>query len=96
MGQPFYVTRTARALELVAMSPLTSSALAADLRVDARTARRLLGRLAADGMVRQLNGRTRHYVAGPRLLALAAQLLEDAGEPPSTLSAHGPGLPRTA
>jgi DNA-binding IclR family transcriptional regulator len=81
----YYAGRTARALELAARGPVTATALAADLRIDPRTARRLLVRLAADGMVAALDGRPRRYVPGPRLLALAARL-----------SAHGPGRPRTA
>jgi DNA-binding IclR family transcriptional regulator len=81
----YYAGRTARALELAARGPVTATALAADLRIDPRTARRLLTRLAADGMVAALDGRPRRYVPGPRLLALAARL-----------SAHGPGRPRTA
>jgi DNA-binding IclR family transcriptional regulator len=81
----YYAGRTARALELAARGPVTATALAADLRIDPRTARRLLVRLAADGMVAALDGRPRRYVPGPRLLALAAHL-----------SAHGPVRPRTA
>jgi DNA-binding IclR family transcriptional regulator len=81
----YYAGRTARALELAARGPVTATALAADLRIDPRTARRLLTRLAADGMVAAVDGRPRRYVPGPRLLALAARL-----------SAHGPGRPRTA
>lgn len=85
MTRSYYAGRTARALELAARGPVTATALAADLRIDPRTARRLLTRLAADGMVAALDGRPRRYVPGPRLLALAARL-----------SAHGPGRPRTA
>jgi DNA-binding IclR family transcriptional regulator len=81
----YYAGRTARALELAAAGPVTATALAADLRIDPRTARRLLVRLAADGMVAALDGRPRRYVPGPRLMALSARL-----------SAHGPGRPRTA
>ncbi|HEX4689601.1 MAG TPA: helix-turn-helix domain-containing protein [Solirubrobacteraceae bacterium] len=85
MTRSYYAGRTARALELAARGPVTATALAADLRIDPRTARRLLTRLAADGMVAAVDGRPRRYVPGPRLLALAARL-----------SAHGPGRPRTA
>jgi DNA-binding IclR family transcriptional regulator len=85
VSRTYYAGRTARALELAAAGPLTASALAADLRVDPRTARRLLARLAADGMLAALDGRTRRYVPGPRLVALAARI-----------SAHGPAHPRTA
>lgn len=100
----YYVTRTARTLELAAAGPVTAPALAAELRVDARTARRLLGRLAADGMLRRLDGRARRYVAGPRLLALARALGDPApggpapGGPPGAergLNPHGPARPRT-
>jgi DNA-binding IclR family transcriptional regulator len=81
----YYAGRTARALELAATGPVTATALAADLRIDPRTARRLLARLALDGILAALDGRPRRYVPGPRLVALAAHL-----------SDHGPGRPRTA
>lgn len=84
MSRTYYAGRTARALELAAAGPLTASLLAADLRVDPRTARRLLARLVAVGMLAALDGRTRRYVPGPRLEALAARL-----------SAHDPARPRT-
>ncbi|MEA2280269.1 MAG: hypothetical protein QOK21_876 [Solirubrobacteraceae bacterium] len=84
MSRTYYAGRTARALELAAAGPLTASVLAADLRVDPRTARRLLARLVAVGMLAALDGRTRRYVPGPRLEALAARL-----------SAHDPARPRT-
>jgi DNA-binding IclR family transcriptional regulator len=85
MERSYYVTRTARALELAAQQPVTVTAVAEELRVDPRTARRLLARLAADGMLRRLDGRTRRYVAGPRLVALAV----------AALSHPDPGRPRT-
>jgi DNA-binding IclR family transcriptional regulator len=84
VSRTYYAGRTARALELAAAGPLTASLLAADLRVDPRTARRLLARLVAVGMLAALDGRTRRYVPGPRLEALAARL-----------SAHDPARPRT-
>ncbi len=84
MTRSYYAGRTARALELAAAGPVTATALAADLRIDPRTARRLLTRLARDGILVALDGRPRRYVPGPRLLALAARL-----------SAHGPARPRT-
>lgn len=67
----YYVTRTTRALELACRGPLTSAELALELRVDMRTSRRLLGRLAADGVLRRLDGRPSRYIPGPRLIALA-------------------------
>lgn len=66
----YYVTRTTRTLELAVEGPVTTARLAAELRVDARTARRLLARLAADEMLRPLGGHTRRYVPGRRLLGL--------------------------
>jgi DNA-binding IclR family transcriptional regulator len=84
MHRSYYVTRTARALELAAAAPVTASVVADELRVDARTARRLLARLTADGMLRRLEGRTRRYVPGPRLVALAV----------AALSHPEPGRPR--
>jgi DNA-binding IclR family transcriptional regulator len=81
----YYAGRTARALELAAAGPVTAASLAADLRIDPRTARRLLARLARDGILAALDGRPRRYVPGPRLVALAVRL-----------SAHGPGRPRRA
>jgi DNA-binding IclR family transcriptional regulator len=88
-ARSYCVTRTVRALELAAAGPLTATALAADLRIDARTARRLLTRLDADGMLRRLEGRGRGYAAGPRLVELARAL----GAAP--VSGHGPARPRT-
>lgn len=71
----YYVTRTARALELsVERPPVTAVSLAGELLVDTRTARRLLGRLADDGMLLRLGGKPVGFVPGPRLLALGEAL----------------------
>jgi DNA-binding IclR family transcriptional regulator len=86
----YYATRTARALELAARGPVTGVILARALGVDARTARRLLRRLADDGMLRRLDGRAGGYVPGPRLVVLARHVLSPAG----AVSAPHPARPR--
>jgi DNA-binding IclR family transcriptional regulator len=92
LARSYYADRTARTLELAARGPLTGAALARELGIDARTARRLLRRLAADGMLCACTGPARGYVPGPRLIRLACAVLSPA---PVTLSARHPARPRT-
>jgi DNA-binding IclR family transcriptional regulator len=71
-AESFFVTRTMQALEVLAFQPSSASQIASHLRVDARTARRLLNRLTEDGWVVRVEGRVRTYTLSLRLLALAA------------------------
>jgi IclR family transcriptional regulator, KDG regulon repressor len=77
-AESFFVTRTMQALEALAFEPCTAPELASLLRVDARTARRLLRRLADEGWLttRSSGGRARIYAPSMRVLALAAHLAE--------------------
>src|SRR3954470_12632719 len=74
----FFVTRTLRAIEVLAFGPASTPQVAEALRVDARTARRLLNRLADDGWVVRIEGRVRMYTLSLRLVALASQFVERA------------------
>jgi len=75
-----YATRSMRALELLAFGPGSAADVAEYLRVDVRTARRLLKRLEADGYVARVSGegRRRRYGATMRIVALAGQVVEHA------------------
>lgn len=72
----FFVTRTLRAIEVLAFGPASAPQVADALRVDARTARRLLNRLANDGWVVRIDGRVRTYTLSLRVVALASQFVE--------------------
>ena len=74
----FFVTRTLQAIEVLAFQPSSAPQVAEALRVDARTARRLLNRLADDGWVVRIEGRVRTYTLSLRLVALASQFVERA------------------
>lgn len=74
----FFVTRTLQAIEVLAFQPSSAPQVAAALRVDARTARRLLNRLADDGWVVRIEGRVRTYTLSLRLVALASQFVDRA------------------
>ncbi|HEY6695512.1 MAG TPA: glutathione S-transferase N-terminal domain-containing protein [Solirubrobacteraceae bacterium] len=65
-----YASRTLRALELLAREPASAPELADALAVDVRTARTLLGALAADGYVAR--GPRRRWRATGRFESLAA------------------------
>jgi DNA-binding IclR family transcriptional regulator len=74
----FFVIRTMQALEVLAFQPSSAPQVAEVLRVDARTARRLLNRLADEGWLVRTEGRVRTYSLSLRLVALAAHFLERA------------------
>lgn len=74
----FFVTRTLQAVEVLAFQPSSAPEVADALKVDARTARRLLNRLADDGWVVRIDGRVRRYTLSLRLVALATQFVERA------------------
>lgn len=74
----FFVTRTMQALEVLAFQPSSAPQVADVLRVDARTARRLLNRLTDEGWLIRSEGRVRTYTLSLRLVALAAHFVERA------------------
>lgn len=77
-AESFFVTRTMQALEVLAFQPASAPQIAGVLRVDARTARRLLNRLSDEGWVTRTEGRARTYSLSMRLVALAAHFAESA------------------
>jgi DNA-binding IclR family transcriptional regulator len=68
---------TLRALEQLALGPLSAPELAARTRIGARTARRLLQRLALEGYATRGDWHHRRYAATLRLAALGRQLVEE-------------------
>jgi DNA-binding IclR family transcriptional regulator len=73
-NEAYYVARTLQALELLTFQPAAAAQLARSLGVHARTARRLLARLEAEGWLRCTRGRARVYAPTRRLVALAAHV----------------------
>ena len=74
--EAYFVTRTMRALELLAFGPVSVRQLAAALQIHERTARRLLGRLVDEEYVTRLDEPRRRYVLTLRVAALASQALK--------------------
>jgi DNA-binding IclR family transcriptional regulator len=68
----YFVTRTVRALELLAFGPLSAPQLAEAMQVGVATARRMLWRLAEEEYVVQLDEPRRRYALTPRLVASPA------------------------
>jgi IclR family KDG regulon transcriptional repressor len=76
--EAWHVARTLRAMELLAVRPRSAPELAGGLGVHARTARRILTRLAAEGYVTEGRGRPRRYRPTMRIVAVAGQVVERA------------------
>jgi DNA-binding IclR family transcriptional regulator len=76
MSEPFFATRSLQALEMLVFRPSSAPAVATALRVETRTARRLLNRLVDEGWVTRTDGRRRIYAPSRRIIALAAHLAE--------------------
>lgn len=72
------MTRTLRAMELLAVRPRSAPELADALGVHVRTGRRLLGRLESEGYVALTGDRRRRYRPTMRVVALAGQVVERA------------------
>jgi DNA-binding IclR family transcriptional regulator len=74
----YYVERTMRALEALAVEPLSAPQIAERLQIPyPRTARAMLDSLVADGWLTRSEGRpARTYAPAPRLVALARQITE--------------------
>jgi DNA-binding IclR family transcriptional regulator len=76
--EAWHVTRTLRAMELLAVAPRSAPELADGLGVHVRTARRILKRLESEGYVVLSEGRRRRYRPTMRIVALAGQVVERA------------------
>jgi DNA-binding IclR family transcriptional regulator len=76
--EAWHVTRTLRAMELLAVEPRSAPELADALGVHVRTARRVLKRLEMEGYVTVTEDRRRRYRPTMRVVALAGQVLERA------------------
>jgi IclR family acetate operon transcriptional repressor len=76
--EAWHVTRTLRAMELLAVAPRSAPELADGLGVHVRTARRVLKRLESEGYVVLCDGRRRRYRPTMRIVALAGQVVERA------------------
>jgi IclR family transcriptional regulator, acetate operon repressor len=76
--EAWHVTRTLRAMELLAVQPRSAPELADALGVHARTARRVLKRLESEGYVALTGDRRRRYRPTMRVVALAGQVVEHA------------------
>ena len=85
--EAWHVTRTLRAMELLAVRPRSAPELADALGVHVRTARRVLKRLESEGYVVLTDDRRRRYRPTMRVVALAGQVLERA-ELPATARQH--------
>jgi DNA-binding IclR family transcriptional regulator len=85
--EAWHVTRTLRAMELLAVRPRSAPELADALGVHVRTARRILRRLEDEGYVALTDDRRRRYRPTMRVVALAGQVVERA-ELPATARAH--------
>lgn len=77
-AESFFVTRTMETFEVLAFQPSSAPQVARVLRVDPRTARRLLNRLVDEGWLTRSEGRTRMYTLSLRVVALAAHFAERA------------------
>jgi IclR family transcriptional regulator, KDG regulon repressor len=85
--EAWHVTRTLRAMELLAIRPRSAPELADALGVHVRTARRVLKRLDGEGYVKLIDDRRRRYSPTMRVVALAGQVVERA-ELPVTAMPH--------
>jgi DNA-binding IclR family transcriptional regulator len=85
--EAWHVTRTLRAMELLAVRPRSAPELADALGVHVRTARRVLKRLDSEGYVALTDDRRRRYRPTMRVVALAGQVVERA-ELPATAKPH--------
>jgi DNA-binding IclR family transcriptional regulator len=73
-AEAFAVSRTLQAMEVLAFRASTAPEVAGALRINPRTARRLLNRLVADGWLTRTEGRGEPYSPTLRLVALAAHV----------------------
>jgi DNA-binding IclR family transcriptional regulator len=83
--EAWHVTRTLRAMELLAVRPRSAPELAEALGVHVRTARRVLKRLDGEGYVALTDDRRRRYRPTMRVVALAGQVVERAELPATAM-----------
>jgi DNA-binding IclR family transcriptional regulator len=83
--EAWHVTRTLRAMELLAVRPRSAPELADALGVHVRTARRVLKRLDSEGYVTLGDERRRRYRPTMRVVALAGQVVARAELPTTAL-----------
>jgi DNA-binding IclR family transcriptional regulator len=83
--EAWHVTRTLRAMELLAVRPRSAPELADALGVHVRTARRVLKRLESEGYVTLTDDRRRRYRPTMRVVALAGQVVERAELPATAM-----------
>lgn len=83
--EAWHVTRTLRAMELLAVQPRSAPELADALGVHVRTARRVLKRLDSEGYVTVTDDHRRRYRPTMRVVALAGQVVERAELPATAL-----------
>jgi IclR family transcriptional regulator, KDG regulon repressor len=83
--EAWHVTRTLRAMELLAVRPRSAPELADALGVHVRTARRVLKRLDSEGYVTLTDDRRRRYRPTMRVVALAGQVVERAELPATAM-----------
>jgi len=76
LPEAWFVTRTMRALEVLAFQPRSAPQVAEVLQVHPRTARRLLNRLLEEGYVTRTEDAKRLYSPTLRIVALAGQVVE--------------------
>lgn len=79
--ESWFVTRTMRALEVLAFEPMSAPRLAETLGVHPRTARRLAVRLLEEGYLKRSDDAKRLYSPSMRLVALAGQVVQHAKLP---------------
>jgi IclR family transcriptional regulator, acetate operon repressor len=75
-NEAYFASRAMQALEVLAFGPATATQLADELRIDQRTARRLLLRMVGDGWLTRREGARPTYRPTLRIIALAAQLAQ--------------------
>jgi len=76
LPEAWFVTRTMRALEVLAFQPRSAPQVAEALQVHPRTARRLLNRLLEEGYLTRTEDARRLYSPTMRIVALAGQVVE--------------------
>jgi DNA-binding IclR family transcriptional regulator len=79
--ESWFVTRTMRALEVLAFEPMSAPRLAETLGIHPRTARRLAVRLLEEGYLERTDDARRLYSPSMRLVALAGQVVQRAELP---------------
>ena len=74
--EAYFVSRTVRALEVLAFGPMSAPQLAEKLQIHPRTARRMLYRLVDEGYVVRHGGPRPRFELTMRVVEVAGQWLE--------------------